>query len=188
MTNVTSHRPMTIASLLGRLVLVLPLLAGCVQSDEPVLGGGTQAFGPTLRLQLYGMRDGRAADPERVLYRWDNGVYRHAAGGMRDVPAFSVHAADNGDYVLQTVPAKPGNPVEYALAHKLVDGVWQVFPVDEADTDEATRAANCTSRQSVCTVATPEQLMTFVRATAARPHANGGLAIRLPDESVKRRR
>ena len=163
-------------------------LAGCVQSDKPILGGGEQAFGPTLRLQLYAMRDGRATDPERVLYRWGNGVYRHAAGGMRDVPAFSVHAFDNGDYIVQTVPAKLGNPVEYAVAHKLLDGVWQVVPVDEDDADEATRAANCTSRQSVCTVATSEQLRTFARATAAKPHPNGGLAIRLADEPAKRRR
>ena len=66
---------------------------------------------------------------------------------------------------------------------KLADGVYQVIAIDEADADEATRAANCKHPGGIaCRIETREQLFAFARATAARRKNDGGLAIRLPDD------
>ena len=74
---------------------------------------------------------------------------------------------------------------EYALLHKLAEGVYQVIAIDEADADEPTRAAYCgkgdKTDPSPCRIATRDQLFAFARATAARRKTDGGLVIRLPD-------
>jgi len=164
-------------------------LSGCIQASGPVLTGGEQMFGPKLRLQLYGLRDGYARDLETVSFAWNGSLYAHAGGGLKDVAAFSVHAFEGGDTIIQTVPAKPGQPTEFAVAHRLADGVWQVLPIDEADADEATRAAFCKKADKTsCTIETREQLLAFARATAAQRKDSGGLAIRLPDDKRRARK
>jgi hypothetical protein len=147
------------------------------------------ALGQTLRLQLYGMRKGVAREPETVSFAWNGHIYVRSGGGLRDVGGFTAHPFDGGDLLIQTVPEKAGNPTEFAVAHKLIDGVWQVLPVDEDDADEATRAAFCgKSDKTVCTIETREQLFAFARATAAQHKDDGGLAIRLSDEARRPRR
>ena len=120
---------------------------------------------------------------EQATYRWNGALYAHAAGGMRDVGAFSVHPFEGGDYIIQTVPAKRDRITEYAVMHKLAEGVFQVVPVDEDDADDPTRAALLQAHRAVVPAAsrTREQLFAFARFTAARNKDNGGLAIRLPD-------
>lgn len=156
-------------------------LGGCIQSNGPILSDTTPVFGPKLKLQLYGLRDGYARDPELVTFSWNGALYARTGGGMRDLGGFTVHAFDGGDYLLQTVPAKRTQPTEFAIAHKLAEGVWQVVPVDEADADEPTRVAFCQNAKSACTIERRDQLFALARATAARRKDNGGLAIRLPD-------
>jgi hypothetical protein len=116
-------------------------------------------------------------------------MYRRTAGGMRDIHGFTAHGFEGGDLIIQATPAKRGDPVEYALAHTLAEGVWLVVPIDEADADEATRKANCKgdARYS-CEIERHEQLLTLARATAARrkDKDSGGLAIRLRDASRQR--
>jgi hypothetical protein len=163
-------------------------LSGCIQSSRPVLTGGEQMFGPKLRLQLYGLRDGYARDLESVSFAWNGSLYAHAGGGLKDVAAFSALPFEAGDVIIQTVPAKHGQPTEFAVAHKLAEGVWQVLAIDEADADEATRAALCKKAdKTTCTVETREQLLAFARATAAQRKDSGGLAIRLPDDARARK-
>ena len=164
-------------------------LSGCIQSSGPVLTGGEELFGPKLRLQLYGLRDGYARDPDTVSFSWNGSLYARAGGGLKDIDAFSALPFEGGDIIIQTVPAKHDQPTEFALAHKLADGVWQVLPIDEGDADEATRAAFCKSASKTsCTVETREQLFAFARATAAQRKDSGGLAIRLPDGDERRAR
>ncbi len=106
----------------------------------------------------------------------------HGSGSLDDVRGFTVHAFEGSDYIVQSLPVRHPDIAEYALMRKLTEGVYQVFPIDEADADEATRAANCKHPGGVaCRIATREQLFAFARATAAHHKNDGGLAIRLAD-------
>ena len=167
------------------------LLAGCIRADGPVLSESSQPFGKQLRLQLYGLNKGLARDPEIVSFKWNGHYYARTGGGLRDVHGFSLQPFDGDDFIIQTVPAKPRAPTEFAVAHKLAGGVWQVTPIDEADADATTRDAMCKkSTTTSCVVETREQVLAFARATAAHRGDGGGLAIRLPDrpEGTKSRR
>ena len=167
-------------------------LAACVDSAAPILSDSQPVFGPKLKLQLYSLRKGYAHEPEPATYSWNGALYAKAGGGTHDVAAFTVHPFENGDYIIQSVPPKPGQSTEFALLHKLAGGVYLVIAVDEADADEATRTASCKHPGgAACRIETREQLLAFARATAARQKDEGGLVIRLPDgaeKPAKRRR
>jgi hypothetical protein len=166
-------------------------LAGCIDSSDPILSDSHQIFGPRLRAQFYTLRGGFVHDPEVATFVWNGALYTHAGGGMREVSAFSVNPFEGGDYIIQEVPAKNPRITEYALLHKIADGVFQVLPIDENDADEPTRAAHCGTGgpkdPSSCRIQTRDQLFAFARATAARRKQDGGLAIRLPDEPEPKR-
>jgi hypothetical protein len=164
-------------------------LSACIDSSGPILSDSQPVLGPKLNLQLYALRDGHAFDPERARFAWDGKLYVQSAHGMNDVKGFTVHPFDGGEYIVQSVPARHPRIAEYALMRKLAEGVYQVIAIDEADADEATRAANCKHPGgTACRIETREQLDAFARATAARRKTDGGLAIRLPDDARPRRR
>jgi hypothetical protein len=174
---------------LGIAVLCALSLSGCIDSASPILSDSQPLFGERARFQLYGLRKGIAVDPELVTYAWNGARYAHAGGGMKDVRAFSVHPFEAGSYIVQSVPVKRTNIVEYAVMRELTKGVYQVIVIDEDDADAATRAAHCSKgdkNDRACQIATREQLFAFARATAARAKENGGLAIRLRDDSKRR--
>jgi hypothetical protein len=157
-------------------------LSACIDSSGPVLTDSQAVLGEHLNLQLYSLRDGHALDPERSSFTWNGKLYAHTSGSLDDVRGFTVHAFEGSDYIVQSRPARYPEHVEYALMRKLVDGVYQVIAIDEADADESTRAANCKHPGGfACRIETREQLFAFARATAARHKDNGGLAIRLAD-------
>ena len=161
-------------------------LSGCINSSDPILADAQAVFGPRLRLQLFTLREGYAREPERVNYKWNGALYAYAGGGMRDVKGFSVHPFEAGDYIIQETPVRRGGSIEYAILHKLAEGLYQVIAIDEADADKPTRVAHCSkgtgTASSPCLVKTKDQLFAFARATAARKRSDGGLVIRLPDE------
>jgi hypothetical protein len=162
-------------------------LAGCVDSPSPLLTDATNSFGPRLRLQGYALRGGHARDPWQATYQWNGALYAHAGGGLRDISAFSIHPFEAGDFIVQAVPANRAGATEYAVLHKLAEGVYQLNPIDEADADEATRAAFCVkSDKSSCHIETREQLFAFARATAARRKDDGTLILRLPDSPERK--
>jgi hypothetical protein len=174
------------------LVFASLALAGCIDSSGPILSDSQQAFGPKLRLQLYALHDGFAQDPEQAVFTWNGALYEHAGGALREVAAFSVHPFEGGDYIIQEVPRKRPRIAEYALLHKIADGVYLVQAIDEADADEPTRASMCgkgdAKDPSPCRIATREQLFAFARATAARRKQDGGLALLLPAETEQARK
>lgn len=173
---------------LGTLLATL-LLAGCIQSDGPILSDSAQPFGDDLRLQLYNLSKGYARHPESVSFKWNGHHYKRTGGGLRDVSGFTLHPFAGDDFIVQTVPAKHDEPTEFAIAHKLAEGVWQVIAIDAADADGATRDAYCKKpTQSTCQIETREQLLAFARATAARRKDDGGLAIRVPDRESRKNR
>jgi hypothetical protein len=155
-------------------------LSGCVDSLGPILADARPLFGNDLRLQFYTLRKGFADEPEQASFKWDGERYIHASGGMNDVTAFTVHRLEGRTYIVQSVAAKRPNIIEYAVAHELTEGVYQVTPIDEDDADGRTRARNCQRvDESNCRIATRNQLIAFARATDARQKREGGLVLRL---------
>ncbi len=164
----------------GLAALCAVLLAGCVNSKGPILADSQPVLGPRLKLQLYSMRKGYAADPEQASFAWNGKLYAHSGGGLADVRGFSLHPFAGGNYIIQSVPVKRPQMAEYALMRPLADGVYHVVVIDEADADAATRATHCTKLPNIaCRIATRDALFAFARATAARHRDEGGLAIRL---------
>jgi hypothetical protein len=174
----------------GLAALCALALSGCIDSAGPIFANSQDAFGPKLKLQFFTLHEGRGREPVQAEFTWNGALYSHSRGGMREVSAFTVHPFEAGDYIIQEVPAKRPRISEYALLHKLADGVYMVWPIDEMDADEPTRAAYCgkgTAKDpSPCRIETPEQLFAFARATAARNKQDGGLVVRLPDGSEKK--
>jgi hypothetical protein len=173
----------------GLATLCLLAMAGCVDSAGPILTYSQQAFGPKLRLQLYSLRDGYAHEPEQIRFAWDGKRYTRAGGDLRDVAAVSLHPFEGDNFIVQETPMKRPHIVEYALAHKIADGVYLVLAIDEEDADAATRAALCgkghKKEPSPCRITTREALFAFARATAARKKQDGALAIRLADTRTR---
>lgn len=159
-------------------------LSGCVDSVGPILSDARPLFGNDLRLQFYTLRKGFADEPEQASFKWDGERYVHASGGMTDVTAFTVHRLEGRAYIVQSVAAKRPNIIEYAVAHELTEGVFQVTPIDQDDADGATRARNCRQvDDSYCRITTRSQLIAFARATDARQKGEGGLVLRLSGSS-----
>ncbi len=157
-------------------------LSGCVDSSGPILPDAQPVLGPTLNLQLYALRDGRALDPEHARFSWNGKLYLQSGHGMNDVKGFTVHPFEGGDYIIQSLPARHPQLAEYAVMHPLADGVYQVIAIDEDDADAGVRTAQCKHPGGVaCRIETREQLFTFARAAAAKKKPGGGLAIRLDD-------
>jgi hypothetical protein len=163
-------------------VLCALALSGCVDSSGPLLSDAQPVFGEQARLQFYSLRKGTADEPEQATYRWDRGAYQRTGGGMTDVGSFSVHPLARDIFVVQSASAKRPGMFEYAVARKLVDGVYQVIAIDEADAGRVARARFCKrAGDSACRIETRNQLYAFARATAERKRSQGGLVLRLSD-------
>jgi hypothetical protein len=157
-------------------------LTGCVDSDGPILTDTQPMFGNDVRLQFYSLRKGFVDEPEQGSFKWDGERYVHTEGGMTDVIAFTIHRFEGRAYIVQSVAAKRPNIIEYAVAHKLAEGVFQVTAIDEDDADAGTRTRECKrTNDSNCRIATRTQLTAFARATDARQKGEGGLVLRLAD-------
>jgi hypothetical protein len=131
-------------------------------------------------LQFYALRDGAAHEPLSERFAWRGGRYVRTAGDD-SIGDFTLHAFEGGDLVVQSI--RSGRPAEYAIARKLADGTYLVVAIDENDADEATRGKFCGNvADAGCRVATRDAVLAFARATAAKPHATGGLAVLLADQ------
>jgi hypothetical protein len=161
------------------------MLSGCIYSTQPILDDAKPVFGPQPRLQFYGVSDGLVDGPETRSYRWDGKRYVLAGGPPGDYYAFSVHELEGADFIVQG-QAKPDKAYEYLVARKAMDGVYTVFPVDEDDADEATRTKLCLGQEKFsCRVETREAVVAIARATAAKEHKHGGLALVMKPKDKK---
>ena len=158
------------------------LLAGCVDSATPLLDGATPVLGPMVRMHVYTRRDGRASGPEAGTFRWDGAQYRVVGRPTFDVASFTAVPLAGDDLIIQTKSSRRQvKGIEYAVAHKTLDGVYLVSVIDEADADDAARA-NCAKGSSdSCRVATRDALLAFARASAAKVDQKGALVILLGD-------
>jgi len=161
-------------------VMSLAILAGCIDSAKPLLTDAQPLLGERPRLEFYVLREGAAREPAAETFAWRNGRYVPIRGTAGDIHDFTLHAFEGADLIVQSV--RPGHPAEYAIARKLADGTYLVVAVDENDADDATRDKFCDKNAgTACRVTTREAVLAFARATAAKPHASGGLAVLLAD-------
>ena len=152
-------------------------LSACVESEAPLLTDNKPLLGDQIRLQLYSLRGGLAHEPQSGTFHWKGDRYVNA-GGFKDVHPFTLHAFEGADLIAQSLTKD--KKIEYGLVRKLAGGVFLVIPIDQDDADTATRDKFChKSVAADCRVETKDELFALARATAAKPHDHGGLAIQL---------
>jgi hypothetical protein len=157
-------------------VAICALLAGCIDSATPILTDAQPFLGEAPHLQFYALHDGAAHEPTDQTFRWQDGRYVAQSGASNDIGDFTLHAFEGADLLVQSI--RSSLPAEYAIARKLADGTYLVFYVDETDADDATRRKFCsTENGAACRVSSREAVLALARATAAKPHADGGLAV-----------
>jgi hypothetical protein len=158
------------------------LLAGCIDSAEPILTDAKPVFGPRFKARLISMGGGVANEQSQEQFTWDGKRYV-STSSKPTVEPFTAFPFGTDDFIVQSVTVKPPIKTEYALLHKFMDGVFIGRVVDEDDADEKTRAASCKKTDKyTCRVETREQLYTLARATAAKHHQSGGLVIMQADK------
>jgi hypothetical protein len=161
---------------LGLALASFALLTGCISSNEPILTDAQPLLGKELHVQFYVLRDGTAREPSAETFRWQDGRYVPIGGNAKDIGPFTLHAFEGSDLIVQSIRA--GKPVEYGIARKLADGVYLLIAVDENDADAATQNKFCEKAATVaCRVKSREVVLALAHVTAAKPHANGGLAL-----------
>ena len=178
MNKISSRRARRASHLLslGLGLASFALLTGCISSDGPILTDGQPLLGKEPRLRFYVLRDGTAREPSAETFRWQDGRYVPVAGNAKDIGPFTLHAFEGPDLIVQSLRA--GKPVEYGIARKLADGVYLLAAVDESDADAATQSKFCEKPPgTACRVTNREAVLAFARASAAKPHAGGGLAL-----------
>jgi hypothetical protein len=158
----------------------LAALSGCIEAAQPILTDAQPLIGARPHLQFYVLRDGAAREPTAETFAWRGDRYVPVGGDAHDIGPFSLHAFEGGDFLVQSL--RPGKAVEFAVARKLADATFLLIAVDETDADEVTRAKFCNKEAAVaCRVATRDAVVAFARATAAKPHTGGGLAVLVAD-------
>jgi hypothetical protein len=159
----------------------LALLGGCIDSTLPILINAQPLAGERPRLEFYALRDGTAHEPSAETFAWRGGRYVPIRGTATDIGDFTLHAFEGADLIVQSI--RSGKPAEYAIARKLADGTYLIVAIDENDADEATRGKFCGhDAGAACRVTTREAVLAFARATAAKPHATGGLAVPMAEQ------
>lgn len=158
----------------------LALLAGCINSSEPLLTNAQPLLGERLNLQLYAMRENGLYDPATANFVWQNGHYARIGGTDTSIHDFTLHSFQGSDLIVQEFHA--GAPVNYAILRKLAAGTYLAFVIDESDADKATRKRFCKSPGSGCTVTTRQAVLAFARASAAKRPAAGGLVLLLSEQ------
>jgi hypothetical protein len=156
------------------------LLAGCIDSAEPLLTGARPLLGERLNLQLYAMRKDGVYDPATANFVWQDGHYARIGGTDTSIHDFTLHAFQGSDLIAQEFQA--GAPVNYAILRKLAAGTYLAFVIDESDADEATRKRFCKKPGPGCTVTTRQAVLAFARASAAKRPSMGGLVLLVSEQ------
>jgi hypothetical protein len=162
-------------------------LNGCISSTSPILSDPQPVLGERGMIHTFALRAGAAHEPGQVAFRWSGSRYV-VTGGSIGFSDFSAHAYEGRDFIVQGTTQRTPHRIEYGLARKLADGVYLLLPINEDDTDPATREKFCTRTQdAACRIATPEQLFVFARASADKTPEGGGLAVVVPRGDAAKR-
>jgi hypothetical protein len=154
-------------------------LGACVESHVPLMTNSLPLLGQQFEVHLYEtFVDGKASDFHASTYHWKEGQYVRGSGWAGDAKRFVAQPLAANDFLLQS---NDGNAkiFNYWVGRKLVVGVYLIFPLDEADVDDATRTAVCAKDmpEGICRVGAYDQLVTLARATAAKPVRDSALGV-----------
>jgi hypothetical protein len=157
------------------------LLTGCIDSAAPILTDSKRLLGQRLDLRLFTVRDGKISDEgEGAIFVWNGQAYANIIKSLGDVAYFSVHPFDDGTFIVQTYPLDRKRGSEYALMRQIpfIGDAYSIAAIDEEDADAGLRKVNCEATANyACRITTREQLYALARATAAKPHDHGMLAV-----------
>jgi len=154
-------------------------LSACVESQKPLLTDTKPTLGNQLDIHLYERFVGRTSlDFHATSYTWSDGKYTRVSGLARDVASFVYQPIEGGDFIVQGTD-ETQSIFNYWIGRKLLDGVYLIFPLNEADSDAATRDAACAKNQpdGICMVGKYDDLISLARATAARSLRDPSLGI-----------
>ena len=142
------------------------VLSACVQSETPLVVGSKPLLGMQFQLNLYqDFTGGKALSVKTSVFRWNDTHYSLVSGDSSGVKYFVIQPLDGGNFLIEANE----NDHVYLLGRKLAKGTYRIVPIEQNDVDEATRNRTCVTRNPViCTIATRQQLDTFVRAAAAK--------------------
>jgi hypothetical protein len=152
-------------------------LTGCISSTGPVLSDAKPVLGERGLIHAYTLSQGAAHDPEVVSFQWSGSRYL-VRGKSIGYSEFTAHPYEGRDWIVQGTTQRAPHRIEYGLARRLAEGVYQLVAIDEDDAGAPAREKFCTKTQDTsCRIATPEQLFVFARASADKPMEGGGLAV-----------
>ena len=152
-------------------------LAGCISSTGPVLSDAKPVLGERGLIHAYTLSQGAAHDPEVVSFQWSGSRYL-VRGKSIGFSEFTAYPYEGRDWIVQGTTQRVPHRIEYGLARRLADGVYQLVAINEDDAEAPAREKFCTKTQDAsCRIATPEQLFVFARASADKPMEGGGLAV-----------
>lgn len=170
------HRSGLVAAFITTLAL-----SACVESQLPLVTDTQPLIGQQFEAHFYeNFVDGKANDFHVSVYRWKDGQYVRASGPAREEIRFVAQPLTGNDYLIQSTN-ESGKRFFYWIGRKLADGVYLIFPVNETDTDDATRNAMCGKDQpeGFCRIGTYDQLVTLAHATATKPVRKAALGVLL---------
>jgi len=156
--------------------------AACISSTGPVLIDANSILGERGQLHVYDVVEGAAHNYKSYPFQWTGRSYT-VNGRQAEIGAFTIHAYEGRDLIVQARARRPLRPYVYALARKVTEGAYLLTTIDPNDADEATRDRFCIkTRDAPCRIETPEQLFAFARTTAARESEGGKLVVLVRDK------
>lgn len=162
-------------------------LTGCISSTGPVLSDAKPVLGERGLIHAYTLSQGAAHDPEVVPFQWSGSRYL-VRGKSIGYSEFTAHPYEGRDWIVQGTTQRAPHRIEYGLARRLAEGVYQLVAINEDDAGAPAREKFCTKTQDAsCRIATPEQLFVFARASADKPMEGGGLAVVVAGDNGTRR-
>lgn len=163
------------------------LLSGCVESERPLLSDAKPLLGQQFEVHLYeDFVNKKASDFHTSVYHWKDGQYERASNLARDVTRFAAQSFTAEDFLIQAArdtekktSGEHEKLFDYWIGRRLVDGVYLIFALDEADVDDATRGAMCGKEKppGICHIRSYGQLAILARATAAKPVRKAALGV-----------
>ena len=154
-------------------------LSGCVESQMPLMTDAKPLLGQQFEVHLYeNFVDGKATDFHTSVYHWKGRQYVRGSGLAKDAKRFAAQPLAANDFLIQSSD-DDAKVFYYWIGRKLASGVYLIFPLNEADADEATRSAACGTNQpqGICWVRNYDQLVTLARATATKPMREAALGV-----------
>jgi hypothetical protein len=133
-----------------------------------LLTGTKPVLGEQFQLNLFeDFTDGKAISVKTAVFRWSATRYALVNGDPPSgVKSFVAEPLDAETFLIE---ASDDKVYAYLLGRKLAEGTYRILPVDEKYLDKAVQTRTCATLNSeACTVATRQQLDTFVRASIGK--------------------